>query len=59
MSSLWVKINYVVVSSILKGLKGHIRLLEVNLEKAVRDRKFETHICTKEGCPNKTNKENE
>lgn len=61
MSNLWVKVNYSSMASLVSLLENRypeeegIKMLRKHFDKAVSDGHFETFICTKEGCVNRTN----
>ena len=60
MSQLWVKVNYQATSSLMRLLTMRypedeaIQLLITHYDKAVAEGNANKHICTLEGCLNRT-----
>jgi hypothetical protein len=61
MSNLWVKVNYSSMASLVRLLEMRhpeddaVKTLREHFDKAVADGDFKEYICTKDGCPGRTN----
>jgi len=59
-SKLWVQINYMSTASLIRLLKirhpddNAVETLSKHFDKAVAEGDITKYICTRKGCPNKT-----
>ena len=60
MSQLWVRINYRVAATLIKGLRIQLKItlkwldkLEQVLDKAAEQTDVDAKVCTRKDCPNR------